>query len=540
MADFLLKSSCSNTSSIIRNDVCEPIIINSKIELQIVGKKSTYSLIRNKDDMILSIGYTRDIDGYSAIETISKILDSFQESQIIEIKKRLIGQYLLVIKKGTSIFVFSDFMGARNIFYSDSDFIISSSFSQLENHIGINPNDFDSNKLYEFIAMRHVLYPAWIGHNTIHKRIMWLLPFEYLKIDIPNLKFTTYSLSFSINNIKESNCTKLSDELLSILKRSINIVEVKEQQVAATLTGGHDSRLVAAIASKQFSKIKYRIAIEPKYPNTLKDCSVALKVSRCSGIPLDIRSFDENRDGPIFTELTQGFSPCYNRTVSALLTENTYDFSFGGAFGTELFMPIPSTSIDSYIKSAIQRAKTFLKVNYDFWDYFQESLQQAFRLIKQHYKLLNEEDKDYIRLFGLIDTARYSSFILAALSSSVNQLDAYGNYYMCELSLRISPKLWGNHRSFAGNSIIQKAAMAKIDVGMGRIRTYMHRRPMLPLSLISFPSYFLGFAIQGFDWLKRKATKKTQEPVQREIPGGYYISDGWEKEFINRAKNKYL
>ena len=540
MANILLRLDGVKGGPIKPHGAVEQISAGQQAECWIYGKEGTFSLVRNGEDAIASVGYVCHVDGDSVQETLSQILTSFDESQIGDLKKKLVGQYVLLIKKGHNIYLFSDFMGARNIFYSDDGRVISSSFSQVEDLVQTSPGDLDMYKVLEFLAVKHVLYPAWLGRSTKHKRVKWLLPYEYLAIDVANSSLRLGSVVYSIDNKKQSDRSLLSEGLLSTLRAIVGRKEFKDSPVAASLSGGRDSRLVAAIATEYYRKIRYRIAVAPGHFDSLKDMEVARKLARVRGVPLDVYQFQPGRDEERFREQTEGFSPSFNNKLAPLLDGvGSYSLGFGGVFGTELFMPIPWNSIDEFVQERVERAKEALKVEEGFWKSFRESLYEEFKRTKEHFQLSNSDDHDYIRLFILLDTARYGSFILSAFNRSGYQLEPYGSYAVLDLALRVAPALWGNHRRFGGDARVQQAAMAKLHPRMGRVLTYKNYRPMLPLSGAAFPLYLMGFTLQAGDWLRRKFDKSLKEATRTDLPEGYYLSDGWAKQFLDRTVEKY-
>lgn len=540
MANIILKLNGTIDSALESSDPLERISTGSRVDVLVSGKKSTYCIVRKNKDVIAAIGYVCHVDSDSTEAALLDILNSFNETQIGNIKKVLIGQYILLIKKNKSIFVFSDFMGVRNIFYSDDGMIITSSYSQAENLLQTSPADLDINKVFEFLAMRHILYPTWLGQFTGHKHIKWLLPYEYIVINTENPGFRLGSIVYFINNRKQTDYFQLSNELLNTLKSIIGRNEYKNSVVAASLTGGRDSRLVAAIAAGQYPNIHYRTAVSLQKYNSVRDLKVAKKVARVSGIPLDIYQFQPGRDEERFRQITEGFVPTYNHSITPLIDNSaTYSLGFGGAFGTELFVPIPWSSIDEYIKAGIERANKFLHAEEDFWTSFRESLYSQFRKTKEHYRLIDDDDRDYIRLFNLLDTARYSSFILSAFNNEGYHLEPYGNYAVLDLALRVAPKLWGNHRKLGGNALIQKVAMSALSPRLARIFTYSTLRPMLPFSVTSLPLYMLGFTLQAANSLRGKFVNAKKGLITSNLPGGYYASDGWEKQFVDRTNKIY-
>ena len=544
MANFLIHRSDGGVSSGQQDRSQETYILKlgDKFNCSIYGDKRTYTLIQEKEDAILTIGYASMLDGSSTPKMLMLALETFDETQIIDLKKKLIGEYVLVVKKGGNVYVFSDFIGVRNIFYSAEGTLASSSFSLLEDLTGTRVSDFDPYKLNEFIAMGHSIYPCWLGHATYHRGIHWLRPNEYLVIDIVRGDLRLRSTSFYFDNTKQSDISTLADDLLSGLHKIIAREEFNQLQVAASLTGGHDSRLIAAIAAELYPTLRFRIAASPNNAHSLGDLRVARKLAAVGQIPLDIYWFKPGRDESRFTDQTEGLSSDFNNTMAPLLDgTGAYSLGLGGAFGTELFMPIRWKSIDEFIHVKIAKAKRALFVERDFWRTFRDSLYKEFEEIKKHYVLKDYDERDYVRLFYIAATARYGSFILSAFNQKGLQLDPYASYSVLELALRIAPDLWGDHRLLKGNSLVQKVAMAKSNPAMGRVTTYGYNRPMLPLSPRTFPLYLAGYACHILDYivhskLLRKGSVAKKSPM---LSGGSYLSDGWESSFLKRTAEKY-
>lgn len=540
MADIVLRFDGKYDDPTCLHESVERINVGHRGECWIYGKKGTYCLVRNGEDSIASIGYVCFIDGNSIQETLTQILHSFQESQVGDLKKKLIGQYVLLIKKDQKIYLFSDFMGARNIFYSDNGIVISSSFMQVEDLLQTSSSDLDMYKVLEFLAVRHVIYPAWLGRSTEHKSIKWVLPYEYLAIDVANSDFRVGLVFYSIDNTKQSDLSMLSNELISTLRTIIGLQEFRDSFVTASLTGGRDSRLVATIMSEYYANVRFRTSVSAGNYDTLRDMKVARKIARILGVSLGVYSFQQDRDEEKFYEITEGFSPLFNQIITPLIdSADIYALGFGGIFGTELFMPLPWHSIDEYIQGGVERAKKYLQVEDDFWGYFREAIFDEFRRIKSHYQLTNKDDRDYIRLFSQLITARYGSFIISAFNRTGYQLEPYGCYAVLELALRVSPALWGGHRKLGGDALVQKAAIAKLNYQVARVLTYKHSRAMLPLSITSFPLNLIGFVLQVGDWVKKRFDKSLKESIRTDLAGGYYLSNGWETQFLRRTAEKY-
>jgi hypothetical protein len=542
MANFLLRLDQPGEASSPLNDSSEKaeFRIGRKSACTIFGRTGTYNVLHDGEDSLISIGYVSFIESPSAQAALSGILRDFRESSILDLKKKLIGEFVLLVKKGGSLYVFTDCLGVRNVFYSASGLSSSSSLSLLEDEVKIRPDDLDDYKLMEYLAMRHVLYPAWLGRSTYNKRIHWLLPYEYLAIDLENSNLRVNSVVYDIDNRKESDCPHLATELLSALTKIMARPEFKDAKIASSLTGGHDSRLVSAVARQEFSNLHLRTSVSHISVNSRKDIRIAGKIARKLHIPHDIYRFQPGLDDKRFVDLTEGMAPEYNQTIAPLLdAAGDYALGFGGAFGTELFMPIAWTSFAEYVQEKIRVAQRFLRVDESYWEEFRRALDDQIRSIREHYKLAVPDEQDEIRLFYLLDTARYGSFILSAFNHSGYHIDPYGTFPVLSLAFRVSPSLWGNHRKLGGNGLVQKSAMSKINRRMGKVLTHMHSRPMLPLTPATFFGYLLGYSLQLAQALKSKVTTGMKRLRTSPLPRGTYLSDGWEGAYLKRTMTKY-
>lgn len=540
MAYILFRRDGKNVEILDKKEEKKILHLDEQSVFYIYGKSGTYGYLSRQNDAIVVAGYACHLESDSSQRTLSTLLNSFTEAQIGDLKKKLVGQYVMMIKKGQNIYIFSDFCGSRNVFYSPDGLIISSSFSQIENLLQTNADDLDRNKVFEYLAMRYILFPSWLGRSTMHKRINWLLPTEYLVIDLAEARFNVKSLVFAVENSKESACDKMAKDLLSILKSIIYRPEYKDSLVASSLTGGRDTRLVAAMATDLYSNIKYRIAISSQNANSLKDLQVARKVAKTQGIPLDVYQYEPSRDEESFYTITEGLTPFYNHAITPLLrSAHAYALGFGGALGSQLFWPIGWALIEDFIKTKIGYAKKFVFVENNFWEYLDAALLQEFRRIKKAFQLSDEDERDYIRLFQFFNSARYSSFIISGHNVSGHHLEPYTHYPVLELALRAAPRLWGDHKKMAGDGLMQKMAMAIINPEMGKIIAYSSYRPMLPLSSRTYPRYLIGYAKHHVHWLQKKMSGTKEKTTKTTLLNGCHISNGWEKPFIDRIRKVY-
>jgi hypothetical protein len=540
MADIIIGRDIDPSRLYSESDARDKLWSGPSESCWIGGRKGTFAVVRDGEDVIASAGYVRRPNSSSMEETLKEILEAFKETDIPKLKQELAGQFLLAVKKGGNSYIFSDFMGARNLFYSDGGRVVSSSYARAEALCGIGPEDLDTGKILEFLGVRHILYPAWLGPSTAHKRIQWLLPYEYLALDIPKSAARIGTVSYDIENAREPRLPALADSLLECLSGTLSCKEFETAKTAASLSGGRDSRLVAAVAAERFRDLHFRTAFAPGHFDSMSDLGVAKKLAKIRNVPLDVYEFRPGRDEETFREFTESFSPEFNSKLAPLLAAaGSYALGFGGIFGTEMFMPIPWPSIREFIRIRVERARQFLEAGDPFWKTLRDSLMDEFGRLKSHYRLSAGDDRHHIRLFLLQNTARYGSFIISAFNREGYQLEPYGQYAVLNIALRVPPELWGNAKRFGGDAHVQQAAMAKWNKSLARVLTYKNFRPMLPLSLASFPRYVGGALRQGTDVLRRKFDKTLKNRVATELPGGRYVSDGWEQRFLGRFREAY-
>lgn len=540
MASIVLQLRSSGDIQAGRDEILERVSVGPHWVCGVVGKRGTYEVVSSGEDVVAAVGYASLASARSVRESLLRVLTSFDESRITDIKKELAGQYVLLVKKRQRVWVFADFLGARNVFYSDDGSVVSSSLGRVEDLLHTNPDDLDPYKVAEYLAVKHVLYPAWLGCTTAHKRIKLLYPYEYLTIDTATTGVKVGSLVFSLDNSKQGNCAILADELLSVLRSLVRCPEHVDAAVASTLSGGRDSRLVSGLASEYYKKVRFRIAVAPGHHDSQKDMEVARTIAKGEGIPLEVYCFQPGRDEMRFEEFTESMAPVFNNKLAPLLAgTGSYSLGFGGVFGTELFMPLPWSSIDEFVRAGTERARGALNVPEEFWGSFGEAMQEEFRRLKAHYVLTENNDRDYIRLFVLLDTARYASFIVSGFNHSGYQLEPFGTYAAFSVAIRVAPSLWGNHRRFGGDARVQLAAMAKLNPRMAGVLTYKNYRPMMPLSAATFRRYLWGVILQGRDVLRRRLERAPAESRKIEFGLGQYLGGDWADSFFRRLKEKY-
>jgi len=511
-------------------------------KMYIYGKDKTYTFIQKENNFIIIIGYCC-FPGESIHNTALRILKSFNESKILNLKKQLTGQFIIIIKKNNIVYSFGDIWQVRNIFYSKDFNIISSSISSIEKNINTSEKDLDVDKVIEYIAMEIIHYPSWLGNKTMHINIKRLRPFEYIIIDTLKSVFRIGEVCFYIDNRKELSLDKISNNLLDTLRNIIENPSFKDSKIGVTLTGGYDTRLVAILATNYYKNSSFRIALSQETYGSIKESKISKKIAKIVNIPIVIKSSKTNRDfNDRFYILTEGLSPTNNSTITPIIYKNyIYDLGLGGCFGTELFKPLDSyLKIEDYIKKSILKAKKYIQINKEAWSRLYFSIDEEFKSIREHYILYEPNVLDELRIFLLLNTAFFSSSILAPYNINGLEFEPYYFWHILEIAFKVPKKYMCIYGFSRWTSLVQKKSISKINYPIGRVMTTNYQ-PMLPLTIRTLIFYLSG----GFQYFTDKvisSLKNKNKQYSKKITINnnlYYLSDGWDELFLRRIREKY-
>lgn len=543
MADFIWAqeniSKISRFNKLYGNNILQPIE-----NIQIFGIEGTYAYMQKDNNFITVLGYCC-FPGESIKTTILEIFNDFDESKISELKKKLIGQFIIIIKQGFLIYILGDTWQIRNVFYSKDLKLISSSFSVIEDILGANINKLDSKKVLEYIALRHFSYPGWLGNKTIHTDIKCLRPFEYIVIDTSNFNSHIGKICFDINNNKEHNLNKISSELITNLKAVIENPFYKEKKIGITLTGGCDSRLIATIAANYYKKASFRIATSKNAYDSLKDAKIAKKIAKALNIPF--RIFTSTVDEDLFRKFyffSEGLSPKENSVITPIIEKmGIYALGLGGCFGSEHFISLNQCSnIESFIDESILKAKSNIQAIEDEWEQLRFSMLEEFKDIEKHYILSVPNTLDKVRIFTLLRTAFFSSFMLAAYNIKGLQVEPYNYFKLLEIALKVPEEYIRRGGKYRNANLVQKKAMLEVSYNIGKIIT-THYQPMLPYTIWTSPYYLRGYLRLFYGKVINKLKNKYKINHYRKkvtIDNNIsYFSDGWDDFFLQRIRERY-
>ena len=366
------------------------------------------------------------------LETLNYKFETNTDSEIIpyafnewgvNFVKKLSGMFSIALydrKKGKT-YLFRDRVGIKPLFYSDINdgLIFSSEVKGIINFPGFEKK-IDYTGLYSYLSFR---YPA-NNNNYFFKNIKRLNPGHYLEIDINSKKVTENQYwKLSINKPKYENSEKFYLEKLDqLLNNSVQSHLQSDVPVGVFLSGGLDSSLIAAIATKHHvGKLKtYSVGFkEAKYNEGDKANLISRHInSEHTEIIIEKKDFFENlqkiievKDVPI--SIPHEY-PLYALTqkmkgeVKVVLSGEGADEFFGGYSRVQKspFDYKKNKLIQKFTKSALIKEVFSIEKNFDFknknlLDYFFEKY-NWFNFNETN-ELLNDEIMNEIDLKSVIE-----------------------------------------------------------------------------------------------------------------------------------------
>lgn len=525
MADFLYSFSKqtnnnSNLNGLYNNKFCDP---NG---LSILFNDNTITNLLIGDNRLIILGYVNCI-GMSINEYFNNILLDFNEDKITDIKKTLHGQYILLLLVKNKLYILADFLQSRPIYYSFENKIICSRYSEICQLT--SDNSFNDYKIFEYLAMKHIVYPSFLSNTTLNDGIYRLRAYEYLKINLDNGQIEVCDLKFEINNKKNYSLDNISNITESKLKSLIYHPDFKDKKIGLTLTGGFDSRLISFIAKEYYSNSYFRVAVNKG--SASKDYSIAKRISRISNKELMVFENDPNIHQIFFYKITDGFSPKENSIITPLVIENVFDLGIGGVFGTELYNTINFNSVEDFIKCSVDNIKNkFINADINITKLRKEIINE-FEQLKLHYYFVEENEKDLIRLFILNSVASFNTTILSAYNIKGNNYEPYGTFPIIELGFQI-PDKFAKICKYGNKFMVQKSIMYRLNKRVSIIQSTRYA-PLSPLNVFSLFSYLVGHNNLIKD-VKKGVFDEIKNPKEIIINDWKYLSDDWCEGFIDK------
>lgn len=490
--------------------------------LSIFANENTYTSINKDEDYVYLLGYAHT-DGWMLKEYLSHLLNQFNEEMVEQIKKELWGQYLLIIKQNNYIYIFSDILQLRSIYYDSNDKIVTSIFSLIYNN---GYSQIDDYKLFEFISMKYCSFPSWLGKDTFDDRIKRIRANEYIKINLTDGDVKVNQVKITINNTKASSIQSLYNETFSALKKVIADPTLKDEVVDCTITGGFDSRLAMSLARNYYKDVNLRIA-KPKGSNFI-EFPIAAKIAKRLSKSITIYETDTDLQENLYFKITDGLSPIDNIVMTELfLSKPTHKLGIGGVLGTQIYTLPGSNSIEEFIHNCLEQVKQRIFANDSYYEKLANALRETFEYIKTYYLLSENSEIDYIRLFNLFYAAQFNTRFSAGFNLYHRQLEPYATYPAIEMAFRIPYSYMGGSNTLGRFYYIPKKIMYKLDPTIACVLTNRFY-PMAPLNWKTLPIYIKGKYL-------RKKQKSDNKPIKKYSlkTKGFQCNEYWIKPLIS-------
>ncbi len=203
--------------------------------------------IYNKDDLKKKINSKSALKGHSDTEIL---LETISEIGLDETLKSLRGMYAFLVldKKNNLLYAVRDSFGEKPLFYCENK---SSLAFASETNILMNNNSLISKENLNFYSV----YGFFPKGKSILEDVFEVLPGHYLKYDLSNFskeEHKYFDANYRKSQIQtfDPNLNKLDDVLNNVVRNQLEA----DVEVGTFLSGGIDSSLITAIASKNHKK----------------------------------------------------------------------------------------------------------------------------------------------------------------------------------------------------------------------------------------------------------------------------------------------
>lgn len=143
-----------------------------------------------------------------------------------------------------------DRFGVKPLYYycKNSDFVFASEINALLGS-GIVPQELNYDGVHEYLH-----YSTTLGENTFYKHVYKLTPGTYIEYDLDTQSQKSYRYHI-IENQEETNDSFLvaAEKVSGLLENSVKKQLISDVPVGVFLSGGIDSAVITALASKHYS-----------------------------------------------------------------------------------------------------------------------------------------------------------------------------------------------------------------------------------------------------------------------------------------------
>jgi len=159
---------------------------------------------------------------------------------IQKIRKNIIGNYLLCIKKSNKIYIFCEENNLFNVFYTQNDdnWAVSNSLYDL------SKNYFGKLSINEFNLIEYIFQSAIIGNGTIFNEVKKLQGDESLCINLETDKLQVFDEELPKTDLKNKDEEFLVTHFVDKLNDITNTIATVFNSHTISMTGGLDARMI--------------------------------------------------------------------------------------------------------------------------------------------------------------------------------------------------------------------------------------------------------------------------------------------------------
>ena len=191
---------------------------------------------------------------------------------------QLTGCFCLFVVEGDCVTLFNDAVGLYSVFYTkiNSHVYVSAHSNLLGDILELNEDPFvtklKSCRTFHYFGNQ---LPGNISQFSDVKR---LNPNHYIISDPNGLDHIRFYWPHSLNKREDEIC----DELIALLKKTMELIAQKWERPALSLTGGCDSKTILACMSDQYEDFSY--FSYDSQPNDLPDAEAASAICKAIGV----------------------------------------------------------------------------------------------------------------------------------------------------------------------------------------------------------------------------------------------------------------
>lgn len=246
MSQFLItnnREDAEDAESILNSYVSNSICIRDLgTDSRIVFDKST--AVHKKTSTTEFFGFGTFFNKWGFKKNSISNVENYEEFITIA-KNNLFGHYIFVISEGDFIYIITDKIGPLNVFYSYSNntFTVSNSLPLVAGTS--STYDLSGQAVKEFL-----LKESTVGRKTIFKDIYRLMMGDLLKIEDKDGEVMSRAIyDYCVDNITFY-------EHMERISNYFGLLNKYNGKVATDLSGGFDTRTIAAVANDQIKNLQ--------------------------------------------------------------------------------------------------------------------------------------------------------------------------------------------------------------------------------------------------------------------------------------------